>query len=186
MLMIPYADAAAAAGQTIIPEYYLRAPTHVERVVPREGFDVPTVIGDVMLDLQPLRARTEIRPESPEVPAVVEIPPLDALIANLYEYLTLTPDWDGEGGVPPKASAVFEAERFLRLLPEGFPLPKPMVASDGEVGLYWKSPDLHAEVTFTGDGEFSYFGRSGRRSILAENIALPHARMMDEMFALAA
>ena len=85
--------------------------------------------------------------------------PEDKLHAKLFSYLDLSPDWDGRGGVVPSRQAVLDALGFLARRPSGIPLPFPQIASDGEVGLYWRSEVVHAEVGFCGDGDFSYYAR---------------------------
>ena len=89
----------------------------------------------------------------------LEPSPEDKLHAKLFSYLDLSPDWDGRGGVVPSLQAVLDALGFLARRPSGIPLPFPQIASDGEVGLYWRSEVVHAEVGFCGDGEFSYYAR---------------------------
>ena len=43
--------------------------------------------------------------------------------------------------------------------PPDVPLPFPQIASDGEVGLYWRTVDIHVEIGFYGDEELSYYAR---------------------------
>ena len=50
-----------------------------------------------------------------------------------------------------------DALDFLATRPEEVPLPYPQIAPDGEVGLYWRTDEVHAEVGFRGDGKFSYY-----------------------------
>jgi len=176
-------DVAGISPQTVIAQYLARSPAHVELVLPMQEWAVDTAIGDFRLGA-PLA--TEIRPEAPRVTSFFEVSQADELIGKLYSYLSLTDGWDGEAGVTPQLQAVLDAEQFVRLLPEEIALPKPMIASDGEIGLYWSFSAGHAEVTFNGAGEFTYFVQRGHRAVLAENVALPKAQNIDEMFALAA
>ena len=83
----------------------------------------------------------------------------DKLHGRLLSYLELTDDWDGYGAAPPSIDAVLGAVDFLVMRPRDVPLPFPQVASDGEVGLYWHTEEVHAEVGFYGDGELSYYAR---------------------------
>lgn len=46
-------------------------------------------------------------------------------------------DWDGSGALRIDTSAVANAERFLRALPEGLPMPECSAEPDGSVSLDW-------------------------------------------------
>ena len=83
----------------------------------------------------------------------------DKLHGRLLSYLDLTDDWDGYGAAPPSIDAVLDAIDFLVTRPRDVPLPFPQIASDGEVGLYWRAGKVHAEVGFYGDGDLSYYAR---------------------------
>lgn len=83
----------------------------------------------------------------------------DKLHARLLSYRDLTDDWDGCGAAPPSIDAVLDAVDFLVMRPRDVPLPSPQIASDGEVGLYWRTGEVHAEVGFYGDGDMSYYAR---------------------------
>ena len=83
----------------------------------------------------------------------------DKLHAKLLSYSELPHDWDGRGAVPPSLNAVLDAIAFLGKRPPDVPLPFPQIASDGEVGLYWRTVDIHVEIGFYGDEELSYYAR---------------------------
>ena len=83
----------------------------------------------------------------------------DRLHATLLSYLDLPHDWDGYGAVPPSTDAVLDAVAFLVMRPRDIPLPFPQIASDGEVGVYWRTGEVHAEIGFCGDGDLSYYAR---------------------------
>lgn len=83
----------------------------------------------------------------------------DKLHAKLLSYLELPHDWDGRGAIPPSPNAVLDAIDFLGKRPSDVPLPFPQIASDGEVGLYWRTKEIHVEIGFYGDGELSYYAR---------------------------
>ena len=83
----------------------------------------------------------------------------DKLHAKLLSYLELPHDWDGRGAVPPSLDAVLDTIDFLGKRPPDVPLPFPQIASDGEVGLYWRTGEIHVEIGFYGDGELSYYAR---------------------------
>jgi hypothetical protein len=75
-------------------------------------------------------------------------------------YLFLEPGWDGYEGIPPSKEVVNDAITMVKALPEGFPLPKPMVAGDGEVGLYWKRGNAFIDIEFSGNGLITYYARA--------------------------
>ena len=83
----------------------------------------------------------------------------DRLHARLLSYLDLTDDWDGYGAASPSIDAVLDAVDFLVIRPRDIPLPFPQITSDGEVGLYWRTGEVHVEVGFYGDGDLSYYAR---------------------------
>lgn len=83
----------------------------------------------------------------------------DKLHAKLLSYLELSHDWDGRGAVPPSRDAVLDTIDFLGKRPPDISLPFPQIASDGEVGLYWRTGEIHVEIGFYGDGELSYYAR---------------------------
>lgn len=83
------------------------------------------------------------------------------LIDELRQYEQLESGWDGnEADIAPSRAAVDEAIQFVENLPAFVALPEPMVSSDGEVGLFWKSSELYLDVGFRGCGECSYFGKA--------------------------
>ena len=49
------------------------------------------------------------------------------------------PDWDGYGAEAVNPEALHRAERLLRSLPEGFPLPEFSVEPDGAISFDWLS-----------------------------------------------
>ena len=98
---------------------------------------------------EPVQARRQLQEPSDE----------DKLHAKLLSYPELPHDWDGRGAVPPSLDAVLDAIAFLGKQPSDIPLPFPQIASDGEVGLYWRSGEIHIEIGFYGDGELSYYAR---------------------------
>jgi hypothetical protein len=80
----------------------------------------------------------------------------DKLEAQLQSYMDLPHGWDGYDGVPASKDTVMDAFSFLEKRPPDIPLPYPQVGSDGEVGLYWCTNEVFVEVSFHGDGEYSY------------------------------
>lgn len=182
MFFLPIGDAGASGAQTLIPMYEGRAPSHLEMVVAIP--EVPTVLASLFV--QPKQdARIEADSAS-KLPVVVAVDPVEDLVAKLYAYLSLPEDWDGYGGVAPSAKAVLDAEDFVRGLPSEMALPRPMIAGDGEIGLYWKSEGGYAEATFVGSGEFKLFVQRGRETIFADNLPIRKSESIADFFALAA
>jgi len=79
--------------------------------------------------------------------------------SKIWSYLSYERDWDGYGGVTPTKSAVANAIDFLIKLPKRAVLPRPGLAGDGEVGLFWKSGSLFIDVGFLGDDTYSFYAR---------------------------
>ncbi len=79
---------------------------------------------------------------------------LDKLIEQLLDYLNLKEDWDGYGSVAPTEKTVNETIQFVKTLPQMMPLPEPMIAGSGVIGLYWDEKGIYAEIGFEGDGTF--------------------------------
>jgi len=61
--------------------------------------------------------------------------------------------------VPASLGAIADAFDFLDMRPRDIPLPYAQLAPDGEVGLYWRTKEIYAEVGLYGDGEYSYYAR---------------------------
>ena len=82
---------------------------------------------------------------------------------DLDEFLQLEFNWDGKGAKAPSKNAIRDANMFLDKRPSSIPLPLPEEEKNGGVGLYWESSDsqIFAEVTFDGDGTFSYLAIGG-------------------------
>lgn len=192
MFATPQTDIGVGATQTVIADYARRANTYEEVVEPSRELEPLTVIGGVLFDSSAWRAPTKIagRLESAAAQSALHIDfnSVDEVISRLYEYLALSENWDGYGGRAPDTRTIFDAETFLRALGEGSATaPRPMVAGDGEVGFYWKWPGGYAEATFNGNGTFTYFAKSGEKTIFAENISLGMAEALNDLrFALAA
>ncbi|MGC5830110.1 hypothetical protein LDP08_06020 [Ralstonia pseudosolanacearum] len=76
---------------------------------------------------------------------------------ELKSYEHLTDDWDGNDGRAATWGDIADAITFLDRLPAGFSIPTPMLASSGEVGLYWDATDFYADAAFEGEGTISLF-----------------------------
>lgn len=142
--------------------------------------EIPTLVGNpadsvgwflAKVELEPVPSRTTVlqasfvgRAGAPTEPDRYPGQPQepsdeDKLHAKLLSYLELQHDWDGCGSVPPSLNAVLDTIEFLGRRPRDVPLPFPQIASDGEVGLYWRTGEVHIEIGFYGDGEASYYAR---------------------------
>jgi len=100
--------------------------------------------------------------------------------------LNLSPGWDGYDGQAPSAGAVFEAQAFLKALPSSVRLAKPMIAGDGEVGLYWDEPGLYLEIGFRGDGRLSWYGEKDGQTYTGESESINSPDVMERISALIA
>jgi hypothetical protein len=89
---------------------------------------------------------------------------IDWLAEQLRAYKMLEPGWDGEGSKQPSADHVDAAVRLVRSIPSGFPLPKPMLSANGDVGLYWETEHWVADAEIENDNSFSFFVRKIDRS----------------------
>lgn len=63
-------------------------------------------------------------------------------------------------GAIPSIEAMRSALSFIDAIPARLPLPRPMLSSSGELGLYWDLPLGYAEVSFEPDGTAVFFSRS--------------------------
>src|SRR2546430_13926772 len=118
MFLNPYGDIGKNAAQTVIRDYDTQLLAQIQRMEPDPGWETFTVIGDLRFDFSSRPLPTQIKPAtSARLQTVVDVSPAYDLIAKLYEYLALSENWDGQGGVPPPTRAVFDAEEFVRLLP---------------------------------------------------------------------
>lgn len=100
---------------------------------------------------------------------------LDWLKSELLRYKSLQAGWDGEDSEPAHSTHIDAAIAILRLLPAGIPLPKPMLSSDGEVGLYWKNNNFLADAVIEDEKHFSLFIRSlksGNKEVFIPSIAI--------------
>jgi hypothetical protein len=78
---------------------------------------------------------------------------------ELRGYLRLEAGWGGVNSVPVPEPAVEDAISFLNRFPDNLTQPTPMVAADGEVGLYWRYQSAYVELEFAGDGLMFGYGR---------------------------
>jgi hypothetical protein len=93
--------------------------------------------------------------------------------AQLEAYSSLEVGWDGPDSQPPQAAHIAAARAILWTLPAGTPIPKPMLSSGGELGLYWEEPEWMADIAIEGENEFSLFFRSRDRKVEVLKSGLP-------------
>lgn len=74
-------------------------------------------------------------------------------------------NWDGYGAMAVSPLVYYRAQRFLQILPPGFPVPEVGVDPDGEISLEWyRGPRKVFSVSLAGNGRLSYAGIFGLRS----------------------
>ncbi|NKC16694.1 MAG: hypothetical protein GKR94_32225 [Gammaproteobacteria bacterium] len=72
------------------------------------------------------------------------------------------PNWDGYGAAAISQASLYNALRFLDLLPPSLPSPEVTPESDGTVGLEWyKGKDWLFSIDIGGDGKITYAGMFG-------------------------
>ncbi|MBT0670786.1 hypothetical protein HT136_20680 [Novosphingobium profundi] len=88
------------------------------------------------------------------------------LIDELRQYERLENGWDGaDDDIAPSREAIDEAIHFVESLPPFVDLPEPMVSSDGQVGFFWHDANIYLDIGFRGQGECTFFGKSGNLKI---------------------
>jgi hypothetical protein len=85
---------------------------------------------------------------------------LDVLTGELLSFFSYEPNWDGEHACAPAVGGIYDAVDFLSSLPQGIPMPKPMVLASGDVALYWDDGTVYAEIGF--DGSHAYYAYAER------------------------
>jgi len=76
---------------------------------------------------------------------------------ELSSYSKLKNNWDGEDGITPLQSDIYNAEQFLELIKNYRP-PISMISGSGEVGYFWpaKLIGIYIDLGFL-NGGFSYY-----------------------------
>lgn len=102
--------------------------------------------------------------EKPSIP-----PAYRKLFDKLRSYLELEEDWNGYGAVVPNSTVVNTAVEFAERLKENeLRVPKPMLSSSGEVGLYYEKKDSFVNISFKEKGSFSYFATDDKDRIICD------------------
>lgn len=148
---------------------FLRAQTRVESFISKRSEHVPLVTDSLTYGTSSFAAPVQTE-GTLSLPQAVAISRLDFLKSEIESYSELEEDWDLEGGRPPARSHIDAAKRLLDVIPGGFPLPKTVVTSDGEVGLYWDTERFFADIAVEGDNSFSLFAKSadGKKKVWRE------------------
>jgi hypothetical protein len=98
--------------------------------------------------------RTLYKPKSMQLVNVREL-----LKRETKAYSLLEVGWDEEGSQPPSKIAMNKALSSIDAIPARLPLPRPMLSSSGELGLYWDLVGGYAELSFETNGQMSFFSR---------------------------
>lgn len=89
------------------------------------------------------------------------------LLNEIDRAALLADGWDGRDGIAPSRDAVESASVFVRMLPDTVDTPRPLIAGDGEVGVYWKRGKAYIEVGFCGDGNIVFYAGDASGEALA-------------------
>ena len=83
---------------------------------------------------------------------------------DLYEECS-SANWDGYDADPISKQTLFEAEKFLKMLPQHLPIPEMQPEPDGEIGFEWYKGSGHSFVmSVGGNNVITYAGRFGEAS----------------------
>ena len=81
----------------------------------------------------------------------------DNLKTQLNNFLSLSNDWDGYGGMSPSLDIVITSCQILdKIAKLELELPKIMITSSGEIGFYWKTKQHYLEIFIEQKNSFSY------------------------------
>lgn len=83
----------------------------------------------------------------------------ELLKSETKAYSLFEAGWDEEGSQPPSKIAMNKALSSIDAIPARLPLPRPMLSSSGELGLYWDLVGGYAELSFETNGQMSFFSR---------------------------
>lgn len=85
--------------------------------------------------------------------------PREMLKVEVNAYSSLRDGWNGLHTIAPSREVTDAALRFIDAIPARLPLPRPMLSSSGEVGLYWDFIAGYAEASFDSFGTATFFSR---------------------------
>jgi hypothetical protein len=89
----------------------------------------------------------------------VEFDARGKLLDRIAKWKTLQAGWDDEQSEAPTHGAINLATLFINALPRDVSLPKAMLSSSGEIGLYWDTSDIYIDLEFSSDTTFSAYFR---------------------------
>lgn len=92
------------------------------------------------------------------------------LYQDLAAYSKLEPGWDGYNADPVMPGSLIDARVFVSSLPPQYFLPEPMLASDGEISLYWEINGVYLEASFPGDGTYHYIFNAGSVRFASDDV----------------
>ena len=94
--------------------------------------------------------------------------PLEEAVESLIEVYKECSEtnWDGYGASPVSEDSIFEALKFINLIPLSFPMPQILAEPSGEIGLEWyKGKRLVFAISFSGRNMITYAGIFGINKI---------------------
>lgn len=159
-------------------------PRTEARVVSTRAPELPGTVRSDAPDSAPRRTSEVQAPTFKETPAQAT----SALVRTLLDYAHLPNDWDGYGGLPAHPHALMDAVQFVQNMPADLPLPAPMLAGSGAVGLYWDRGTHYASIEFEGDNTYTYLtdgpeGYGGAEGVPATLFAPELQRYLQAMLA---
>jgi hypothetical protein len=91
---------------------------------------------------------------------IVASPKPSVIAAELLSYLQLEKGWDGYDAITPNSHIVYSCYELLNEIEISDikikTMPKLMLSSSGEIGLYWKFDDLYIEISIDSPNFYSY------------------------------
>jgi hypothetical protein len=88
------------------------------------------------------------------------ISPRELLKREILTYSDFGSNWDGVDSAEPSQIAIQEMLAFIDAIPSRLSLPRPMISSSGEIGVYWDLRNGYAEVSFDSKGVALFFSRT--------------------------
>lgn len=99
--------------------------------------------------------------------------PVSEVVGKLTSFMELKDGWDGYDGRAPSIDAIQDAISFAEKLNINMKMPKPMLSSDGEVGLFWEKDQNYIDVGFYGEKIYSFYAQfDDGQEILRDDVAL--------------
>lgn len=86
--------------------------------------------------------------------------PRELLKREIVAYAQYDDGWNGSDTIGPTSGQITATNAFIEAIPARLPLPRPMLSSNGEIGLYWDLSGGYAEASFESDGNIAFFSRT--------------------------